>query len=82
MQMKNVTTLASEVVRTLRSVAGEGPVPLHEPTFEGNEWLYLKECLDSTYVSSVGKFVDRFEDDLAKYTGAKYAISVVNGTAA
>ena len=43
MQMKNVTTLASEVVRTLRSVAGEGPVPLHEPTYEGNEWLYLKE---------------------------------------
>ena len=80
--MKIVTTLASEVVRTLRSVVGEGRVALHEPTFEGNEWLYLKECLDSTYVSSVGKFVDRFEDDLAKYTGAKYAISVVNGTAA
>lgn len=80
--MRIVTNLASEVVRTLRSVVGEGPVALHEPTFEGNEFLYLKECLDSTYVSSVGKFVDRFEDELAKYTGAKYAISVVNGTAA
>lgn len=82
MQMKITTTLASEVVRTLRSVVGEGPIALHEPTFEGNEWLYLKQCLDSTYVSSVGKFVDRFEDELARYTGAKYAISVVNGTAA
>ena len=80
--MKIATTFVSDVVRTLRSVVGKDPIALHEPTFEGNEWLYLKECLDSTYVSSVGKFVDRFEDDLSKYTGAKYAISVVNGTAA
>jgi len=55
---------------------------MHEPCFNGNEWLYVKECLDSTYVSSVGKFVDRFEADLTSYTGAKYAIAVVNGTAA
>jgi perosamine synthetase len=80
--MKIAPTLPSDVVIALRSVVGESPVALHSPTFEGNEWLYLKECLDSTYVSSVGKFVDRFEHDLSKYTGAKYAISVVNGTAA
>lgn len=55
---------------------------LHEPSFVGNEWLYLKECLDSTFVSSVGKFVDRFEADLAAFTGVKYAVAVVNGTAA
>jgi aminotransferase in exopolysaccharide biosynthesis len=55
---------------------------LHEPSFIGNEWRYLKECLDSTFVSSVGKFVDRFELDLANFTGAKHAIAVVNGTAA
>ncbi len=55
---------------------------LHEPSFNGNEWLYLKECLDSTFVSSVGKFVDRFEADLAALAGAKHAIAVVNGTAA
>ena len=48
----------------------------------GNEWLYLKECLDSTFVSSVGKFVDRFDADLAAFTGAKHAVAVVNGTAA
>ena len=80
--MKIATPFVSDVVRTLRSVVGTDPVALHEPTFEGNEWLYLKECLDSTYVSSVGKFVDRFEDALSRCTGAKYAISVVNGTAA
>jgi perosamine synthetase len=74
--------LAGEVVSAVRSVVGTGPAVLHAPSFEGNEWLYLKECLDSTYVSSVGKFVDEFENSLAKYTGAKYAISVVNGTAA
>jgi len=55
---------------------------LHEPTFAGNEWKYLRECLDSTLVSSIGKFVDRFELDLALYTGANYAVATVNGTAA
>lgn len=76
------TALASLVVDALRSVVGPGPVKLHEPSLGGNEWLYVKECLDSTYVSSVGKFVDRFEADLAAFTGARHAIAVVNGTAA
>jgi perosamine synthetase len=57
-------------------------VALHEPAFSGNEWLYVKECLDTGWVSSVGKFVDRFEQQLAQYTGVKHAIAVVNGTAA
>ena len=54
-------------------MVGTGSVALHEPWFAGNEWTYLKECLDSTFVSSVGKFVDRFEADLAAYTGARHA---------
>ena len=74
--------LAEQVVIALRSVLGPGPAMLHEPSFTGNEWLYLKECLDSTFVSSVGKYVDRFEHDLANFTGAKHAVAVVNGTAA
>ena len=82
MQKDNSKTLTDAIVRAILNVVGPGPVALHEPSFEGNEWLYLRECLDSTFVSSVGKFVDRFEDDLASYTGSKYAISVVNGTAA
>ena len=57
-------------------------LPLHEPVFFGNEKKYLNECIDSTFVSSVGKFVDQFEQMMAEYTGAKYAISTVNGTAA
>lgn len=76
------TTLPEQVVAAIRDVVGEGPAVLHEPSFIGNEWLYLKECLDSTFVSSVGKFVDRFEVELAAFTGAKYAVAVVNGTAA
>jgi perosamine synthetase len=75
-------SLSVEVVDAIRAVAGPGPVALHEPRFGGNEWAYVKECLDSTFVSSVGKFVDRFEAELATYTGAKYAVAVVNGTAA
>jgi perosamine synthetase len=70
------------VVAAIRSVVGMRPAVLHEPSFQGNEWMYLKECLDSTFVSSVGKFVDRFEADLAAFTGAKHAVAVVNGTAA
>ena len=74
--------LASQVIDAIRSVVGPGPKLLHKPTFAGNEWDYLKECLDSTYVSSVGKFVDQFEINLALYTGANYAVATVNGTAA
>jgi perosamine synthetase len=80
--MNKQTSLPDQIVSAIHSVVGVGPVGLHEPTFSGNEWLYVKECLDSTFVSSVGKFVDRFEDDLAAYTGAKHAVAVVNGTAA
>jgi perosamine synthetase len=76
------STLADRVLAAVASVVGAGPVALHEPRFAGNEWAYVKECLDSTFVSSVGKFVDRFESDLAAYTGAKHAVAVVNGTAA
>ena len=75
-------SLSEQIVATIRTVVGPGPVPLHEPSFVGNEWLYLKACLDSTFVSSVGKFVDRFETDLAAFTGAKHVVAVVNGTAA
>jgi aminotransferase in exopolysaccharide biosynthesis len=76
------STLVQQVVEAIRSVVGPEQVALHEPCFSGNEWAYVKECLDSTFVSSVGKFVDRFEADLAAYTGAKHAVAVVNGTAA
>jgi perosamine synthetase len=76
------STLGQQVLAALRAVVGQGPVALHEPQFSGNEWLYLKECLDSTYVSSVGKFVEQFEVDLVSLTGAQHAVAVVNGTAA
>jgi perosamine synthetase len=60
----------------------EQRVVLHRPHFSGNEWTYVKDCLDTGWVSSVGQYVDRFEHDLAEYTGARYAVAVVNGTAA
>jgi perosamine synthetase len=80
--VNTLPTLPEQIVNAIRSVTGSEPAILHEPRFGGNEWVYLKECLDSTFVSSVGKFVDRFENDLAKFTGAKHAVAVVNGTAA
>lgn len=54
--------------------------PLSVPKFIGNEKKYLEECIDTTFVSSVGKFVDRFEEDMARYTGAKKAVVCVSGT--
>ena len=80
--MVNKGNLPSEVVRAIRTVVGSKAIGLHEPSFNGNEILYLKECITSTFVSSVGKFVDRFELDLASYTGAKHAVAMVSGTAA
>jgi len=59
-----------------------GSVPLCVPNITGNEWLYVKECLDTNWVSSVGSFVDRFETSVAEYVGSKYAVATINGTAA
>lgn len=74
--------LPSRIVSALKAVIGPGPVGLHEPVFRGQEWTYLKDCLDSTYVSSVGRYVDRFEEGLSRLTGAEHSVAVVNGTAA
>lgn len=76
------SALARRIVAAIRVAIGPGAAALHEPCFAGNEWAYVKECLDSSFVSSVGKFVDRFEAELAAYVGAAHAVAVVNGTAA
>ena len=57
-------------------------IPLHEPYFAGNEKKYVLDCIDSTFVSSVGKYVDKFEEMIRDFTGSQYAIATVNGTAA
>ncbi|MFC2093010.1 LegC family aminotransferase [Bacteroidota bacterium] len=57
-------------------------IPLSVPSIQGNEWKYIKECLDTEWVSSAGKYVDLFEQKIVEYTGTKYAVSCVNGTAA
>ena len=72
-----------DVINCIRNIYGkEGIIPLHRPLFIGNEKRYLNECIDSTYVSSVGKFVDKFEEQIAEYTGANYAVATINGTSA
>ena len=77
-------TQLNAIVAALRQVlpGDRDFLPLHEPRFSGNEWSYLKQCLDTGWVSSVGAFVDRLEADLAEFAGVKRAIAVVNGTAA
>ncbi len=71
----------SEVVKFIRELyTTEEFIPLHAPCFIGNEKKYLNECIDTTFVSSVGQFVDRFEEMVATYTGAARAVVCVNGT--
>jgi len=64
----------------IHDLYGAPEVPLHAPCFIGNEKKYLTECVDTTFVSSVGQFVDRFEEKMAQYTGAARAVTCVNGT--
>ena len=56
-------------------------IPLSVPNISGNEWQYVKECLDTEWVSSAGKYVDLFEQKIAEFTGAKYAVAVTSCTA-
>lgn len=74
--MQKIVDFIKQIFKT------DGFIPLHEPRFIGNEKKYLNDCIDSTFVSSVGKYVDTFETEFAKYVGSKYAIATVNGTAA
>ena len=55
-------------------------IPLSSPSFNGNEWKYLKDCVDTAWVSSAGEYVELFEENIAKYVGVKHAIACVNGT--
>lgn len=75
---------AADVVQTIRKVVGDRPgtVALHEPQFHGNELAYVKDCVESGWVSSLGSYINKFEDQLAAFTGVNRAIAIVNGTAA
>ena len=74
-------SMYNDIVTFIRELYGTSEfIPLHAPTFLGNEKKYLNECIDSTFVSSVGKFVDRFEKMVEEYTGARKAVVCVNGT--
>ena len=73
---KNVVEFIQNIYKTKEFI------PLHEPRFVGNEKKYLNDCIDSTFVSSVGKYVDLFEEKFAKTVDSKYAIAMVNGTSA
>lgn len=78
------TRTAFSVDAVVDAIAGvtHGKAPLHAPEIAGNEWQYVKECLDTEWVSAVGSYVNRFEEMLASYTGAKHAIATNNGTSA
>ncbi|MDX5442371.1 MAG: LegC family aminotransferase [Hymenobacteraceae bacterium] len=71
------------VIQFIKNLYGNKDfIPLHEPRFTGNERQYVLDTIDSTFVSSVGAYVDRFEQMVRDYTGAAYAVATVNGTAA
>ena len=75
----NTNNIISFIQETFQS---KDFIPLHAPVFRGNEKKYLEECIDSTFVSSVGPFVNQFEDSIAKISETAKGVAVVNGTAA
>jgi len=77
-----VTDLADRLIASIRDVAGPGDLPLHAPEFRGNEAAYVRDCVTSGWVSSVGAYVDRFERMLEDVTGIPHAVAVSNGTSA
>lgn len=78
----SITKLNEDIVTFVKNIFGDDFVPLHRPIFKGNERKYLLDCIDSNFVSSVGAKVSEFEESVAKFTGSKYAVATVNGTAA
>lgn len=75
--------MSERLVDFIRSMYGtSGAISLHEPRFTGNEKKFLNECIDSTFVSSVGKYVEQFEKMVCDYTGSQFAVATMNGTAA
>lgn len=68
-------------VNLVRSIYGTGAIPLHRPIFAGREREYVVDCIDSNFVSSVGARVAEFEKRIAEFTGARFAVATVNGTA-
>lgn len=71
-----------EIISFIRDqFRGQDEISLHQPHFGGKEKEYLNDCITSTFVSSVGPFVDRFEKEITNFTDTKYAVAVVNGTA-
>ena len=73
----------SKIIKFIRDIyTTNNYIPLHEPKFQGNEKKYLNDCINSTFVSSVGKYVNQFEKEFASKVGSKYAIATINGTSA
>ena len=78
---KPVTADPARIAAVAYAVCG-GAAALHEPEFAGNEWAYVKDCLDTGWVSTAGQYVEQFETMLCDFTGARHAVATVNGTAA
>jgi perosamine synthetase len=79
---KPMISIDQQIITSLRTVLGEGTHVLHEPRFQVNEQRYVQECIASTFVSSIGQYVDRFGREIAAFTGARRAVALVNGKAA
>ena len=77
-----MSQLFKKISKTIKKVTNKNSAKLHTPIFIGKENLYLKDCIKSTFVSTSGKYIIQFEEKIKKFTGAKNAVAVVNGTVA
>ena len=79
--LKKMNDISEKVVSVLHGLL-KSPTSLHEPSFKGREWDYIKDCIDTGWVSTAGAYVERFEEMLREFTGAKHVIATSSGTAA
>ena len=83
MSISTIDTIFNQIIEFIRSqYPDRSTIPLHEPVFDGNEKRYLLDVIDSTYVSSIGNYVDLFERKICDINGSKYAVATINGTTA
>ena len=84
MQHLETSSLTSSIIEAIKLILPprDSPIALHKPSFEGREWEYVKECIDTGWVSSAGKYVNQFEEQLKDLTKIPHAIAIVNGTSA
>ena len=81
LSLKYINLIKNKIKQVIIKNLKDNTIPLSAPNINGNEWKYVKDCLDTGWISSAGSYVSKFEDVIKNYTGSKFAVACINGTA-